>query len=118
MEYVLAQDAQDAALLFLFENNCCLRLVNEGKNQLVNHFSLEGDDQNCFTILNACSNILSNTNEAHLKVWGIHHLQNSFVNAIVPYFKSFELVLDQIGDVQTSLNKNYPNHMYATYFIF
>ena len=118
MEYVLAQDAQDAALLFLFENNCCLRLVNEGKNQLVNHFSLEGDDQNCFTILNACSNILANTNDAHLKVWGIHQLQNSFVNAIVPYFKSFELVLDQIGDVQTSLNKNYPNHMYATYFIF
>jgi hypothetical protein len=118
MEYVLAQDAQDAALLFLFEKNYCLRLVNDGKNQLVNHFQLEGDDQNCFTILNACSNILANTNEAHLKVWGIHQLQNSFVNAIVPYFKSFELVLDQIGDVQTSLNKNYPNHMYATYFIF
>ncbi len=118
MEYVLAQHVQDAALLFLFENNCCLRLVNEGTNQLLNYFPLEGDDQNCFTLLNACSHVLANTNEAHLKVWGIHQLQNSFVNALVPYFKSFEMVLDQVGDVQTTLNKNYPHHIYATYFIF
>ena len=118
VEFVLAQEAQDQAMLFIFENNYCLRLVNNGRNQLINYFNLEGDDQNCFTILNACSNILSNINETPLKVWGVSQLQNSFVNALVPYFNNFEMVLDEMGDVQISLNKNYPNHNYATYFIF
>jgi hypothetical protein len=118
VEYVLAQSAKDAALLFLFENNYCLRLIKNGQNQLINNFTMEGDDQNCYSILNACSNILSNLTQTQLKVWGVTELQNSFVNALVPYFNNFEMVLDQIGDVQTTLNKNYPNHIYATYFIF
>ena len=118
MEFVLTQTAQDAALLFVFDNNYCLRLVENGQDQLINYFTLEGDDQNCYTILNACSNILTDINEMQLKVWGVTQLPNSFVNSIVPYFNNFELVLDKMGDVQTSLNKNYPNHNYATYFIF
>jgi hypothetical protein len=118
MEYILAAEADDAAFLFLFENNFCLRLIKDGQDQLINYYPLEGDDQNCYTILNACSSILTDTNKTHLKVWGVSQLQSSFVNALVPYFNSYELVSNQIGDVQTSLNKNYPNHIYATYFIF
>lgn len=118
LEFVLKQTVQDAAMLFLFEKNFCLRIIKNGNTQLINYFTMEEDDQNCYTILNACTNSLPNINETALNVWGLSQLQNSFVNALVPYFNNFEMMLDQVGDVQTSLNKNYPNHNYATYFIF
>jgi hypothetical protein len=118
LEYVLKQEVQDAALLFVFEDSFCLRLIQNGANQLIKYFPLDGDDQNCYSILNACKQILNDTHTTELKVWGIHQMEGSFLNALAPYFKSFKINIDQIGEVQTTLNKNYPNHIYATYFIF
>lgn len=118
IEYVLSFEVDKAALLFVFENNYCLRLVNNGQEQLLNFYPVEGDDQNCYTILNACENILLNTNTIDIKIWGVNNIQDTFINSLVPYFNSFELIINDKGNVQSSLNKNYPNHLYATYFIF
>jgi hypothetical protein len=118
IEYSLDTVNEKAVFLYLFENNYYLRLVKDGKNQLLNYYPTEGDDQNCYTILNACNNIFEQTNTIDIKIIGVNSLQDSFINSLVPYFKTFELISFNNGVVQNTLNKNYPNHIYATYFIF
>jgi hypothetical protein len=118
VEYTLSAEIENAAFLYLFENNYYLRLVIHGKNQLLNYYPIEGDDQNCYTILNACNNIFKDTNTMDIKIFGSNLLKDSFINSLVPYFHSYELINNNSGVVQTTLNKNYPNHIYATYFIF
>jgi hypothetical protein len=118
VEYTVSTEIENAAFLYLFENNYYLRLVIDGKSQLQNYYPIEGDDQNCYTILNACNNIFKSTNTIDIKIFGSNQLKDSFINSLVPYFNSFELIINNRGVVQTSLNKNYPNHIYATYFIF
>lgn len=118
MEFVLKDQVQDGAYLFLFENSYCLRLVQDGKDKLSTFYTIEEDDQNCYTILNASIHILKNIQQFDLKIWGIQQLNDSFVNALVPYFKSYEIVIKHTGEMQTSLLNSYPNHHYNTYFIF
>jgi len=118
VEYTLTNSDENGVYLYLFENNYFLKLIKDCKTQLLNYYSLEGDDQNCYTILNACKNVFDNTNLVDIKIIGVNQLQDSFINAVVPYFNTYELLANSKGEVAASLNKNYPNHIYATYFIF
>ena len=117
-EYVLATESENHVLIHLFEDNYCVRMVKEGKTQLINFFPIESNDQNCYNILNACSNANIETNHATLKVWGYHNLQHEFINTIAPYFKAGEIMEAPETGVSASLNTNYPQHIYSTYFIF
>jgi len=106
-EYVLAAEANNHALIYLFENNYCIRLLNEGRTQLINYFPIEGNDQNSYTILNACALTNLNITETDLKVWGYNSLQHEFINEIGKSFKSIEIV-----------NTTNIQPIYSTYFIF
>jgi hypothetical protein len=117
-EYVLANKAENEALIYLFENNFCLRVINDGKTQLVKYFPIEGEDQNCYQLLNACSNAGLDTNLATLKVWGYNSIQHEFINKIAPYFLVGEIIESPKSGIGASLNTNYPQNIYSTYFIF
>jgi hypothetical protein len=116
--FVLATAAENQVLVHLFENNYCIRIVKEGKTQLINYYPIEGNDQNCFNILNACTNSNIDTNLSTIKVWGYSNLQHEFINTIAPYFKAGEIMEAPGTGVTASLNSNYPQHIYSTYFIF
>jgi hypothetical protein len=117
-EYVLANPAENDCLVYIFEDNYCIRLINDGKTQLINYYPIEGNDQNSYNILNACKNAGLNTDAISLKVWGYNNNQHEFINAIAPYFKAGEIMEAPNSVVGTSLNTNYPQHIYSTYFIF
>jgi len=117
-EYVLAQNAVHEALIYLFDNSFCLRVVKEGKTKLVKYFSIEGVDQTCYQLLNACSNAGLNTNLATLKVSGYNAIQHEFINKIATYFQVGEIIELPKSSLGDSLNSNYPQNIYATYFIF
>jgi hypothetical protein len=117
-EYVLANKAENEALIYLFDNNYFLHVVKEGKTQLVNYFPIEGVDQNCYQILNACSNAGLDTSLSKLKVWGHHKIQHDFINKIAPYFLVGEIVESPTTGIGASLHSNYPQNIYSTYFIF
>jgi hypothetical protein len=117
-EYMLANTAQNEVLIYLFDDIYCVRLVKDGKTQLINYFQIEGVDQNCYHILNACSNTNIDINISKLKVWGYHSLQHEFINKVAPYFLSGEIVESPNTGIGASLNSNYPQNIYSTYFIF
>ncbi len=117
-EYVLAVPVQNAALVFLFENTYFIRLVNEGVTKLINTFPIEGADQNCYTILNTGANVCSDLGQTKLLIWGASQLKDDFINGVLPYFNSFEILNNTKGSMAHSLNANYPNHIYSPYFIF
>ncbi len=117
-EYVLATEADNDALVYVFENNYCLRLIKDGRTQLIKYFAIEGNDQNCYNIMNACTNTSIDLNNTHLKVWGTNIQQQEFINTIAPYFNSLAIIDAPDNGVGASLNSSYPNHIYSTYFIF
>ena len=115
---MLANQANNEALIYLFDNDYCLRVVKEGKTQLVKYFPIEGVDQNCYQLLNTCSNTGLDTNSATLKVWGYNAIQHDFIHKIAPYFLVGEIVESPKSEIGNSLNMNYPQNIYSTYFIF
>ncbi len=117
-EYILASSAQNEAQVYLFENSFCLHVVKEGKTQLINYFQIEGEDQNCYHILNACTNANLDTNLSKLTVWGFNNLQHNFINKIASYFLAGEIVETRNTGIGASLNTSYPQNIYANYFIF
>ena len=117
-EFVFTIPVQNAALVFLFDNSFYLRLVKEGKTKLINTYPMEGADQNCYTILNTGTNVFTDLGQTELFVWGSSQAKDEFINGVLPYFSSFQLVNIENGSIAHSLNTNYPNHIYSPYFIF
>ena len=117
-EFVLTIPAQNAAMVFLFDNSYYIRLVKEGATQLMNTYPIEGADQNCYTILNTGANVLGDLGQTELRIWGAAQLKDDFINGVFPYFSSVEILNNNQGTMANSLNANYPNHIYSPYFIF
>ena len=117
-EYVLASQSENAALIYLFEDNYCTRLVKDGKTRMINYYPIEGADQNSYNILNACNHAGLDLNATSLKVWGYNNTQHAFINTIATYFKAGEIMEAPSTGICASLNTSYPQHIYSTYFIF
>ena len=106
-EYVLAAEADNDVLVYLFENYFCIRLLKGGRTQLINYFPIAGNDQNNYTILNACTQLKLNMNETRLKVFGYNNVQHEFIPTLSNYFNSIEIIEGQ-----------HKQPIYSTYFIF
>ncbi len=117
-EYILANKVENEVQLHLFEHIFCLSVVKDGITQLINYYPIEGNDQNCYTILNTCSNINIETNISNLTVRGYSSQVHEFVNQVAKYFKNASIIEPPINGIGATLNTNYPNNLYATYFIF
>jgi hypothetical protein len=118
IEYILTRGAENEALVYLFESNFIVRLVQNGKSQFVKYFSMEGNDQNAYQLLNACNQAGVVLNNTQLSVWGFQKDQHEFIEKVAPLFKTYEVQNAPETGVGSSLNSNYPQHIYSTYFIF
>ncbi len=117
-EYVLASAGDNDALVFLFENNFLVRLLKESRTQLIKYFSLEGDDQNAYQLLNACNNAGIELNKTNLVVWGYQPAQHEFLQKLGTLFQNYTIHQAPETGVGSNLNNSYPQHTYSTYFIF
>jgi Protein of unknown function (DUF3822) len=115
----LIQNAGNSELqLTIFDQHIIVQIKDQGQIKFLNYYSLGGKDQNIYNILNACIQVGVDTNLLHLKLSGCAAPSANFVNALIPYFKSFETTAIADTGIGLELNKAYPNFSYAPYFIF
>jgi hypothetical protein len=116
--YLLAQKEASGLHIQLFENNYVLLIQKEGKIQLLQYQDISGDDMNVYTLLNACKSIGLNPNTLAVYITGYNELVHTWVNNLVSYFENAAIINAPETGIGASLNKEYPHHNYATYFIF
>ena len=91
----------------IFEDCFIVYIVEKGITKLLNYYTLEGEDQNIYTLLNSSINTGIDTNKFLLKVWGYEEGKHNFITKTAPYFAAKQII--QIEQV--------PN-AYSSYFIF
>lgn len=116
-EYLVEKNT-DGLQVFMFANHLCLVIHEHGKLKLINHFKVGGDDQNTYTLLSACNNAGIIYNAISLTIAGLGTEQYHWIKLIEKHFKSITIVLAPSNGIGIHLNKEYPHHTYAPYFIF
>ena len=105
--FFLGNEIDSEVQVRIFEDSFILYIVEKGITKLLNYYSLEGEDQNIYTLLNSCINAGIDINKFLLKVWGYEEGKHNFITKTAPYFAAKQVV--QIEQV--------PN-AYSSYFIF
>lgn len=114
----LAKHQEDGVYLSLFDEYFIVLIIHETKPFFVNYFNRSGDDQNIYLALNACKQTNIIPNEAHLNVTGFNPERDQWIQELASYFANAQLQHVPDTGIGATLNKEYPNHSYAPYFIF
>lgn len=108
--------------IHLFETNYLLFIQEKGNLKNMKYVNSSNPDQNCFTILNACQQLGVIPSQTLLEIVGLEHSPSNEINAswsqLVSYFLETKVISTPIAGIGESLNKEFPHHRYATYFIF
>ena len=118
VEYLIHNTMQDGIGVYMFDLNYCIVIKEEEKLKLLNYFKVGGDDQNTYTLLNACSNASIAPHTKSLTVAGFEIAQLNWIDTLKQYFANTTILMAPDGGIGHSLNKDYPNHTYSPYFIF
>ena len=116
-EYLIGNN-MDGIQVFLFANYLCMVIQENEQLKLINHFKVGGDDQNTYTLLSACTNAGVRPNAFSLNITGIATEQLNWIKFVEKYFASTTILMAPAEGIGINLNKEYPNHTYAPYFIF
>ena len=117
-QFLLQNTGSNQLQLTIFDQHIIVQIKDQGQTKFLNYYSMGGKDQNSYTVLNACIQVGVDTNLLHLKIIGCAAPSSNFVNALIPYFKSFEQTAIADTGIGLDLNKAYPDFSYAPYFIF
>jgi hypothetical protein len=104
--------------LYIFDQFYLMLIHLNDQIEYVRYAVESGATQNTFQVLNACKHLQIDPSQTDIYISGYSHLEHGWVESLVQYFKN--AVVEQAPDtgVAGSLNKEYPNHTYSTYFIF
>ena len=116
--FLLQHASHNELQLVLFDTNFMIQIKEQGQTKLLNYYHLSGNDQNSYTVLNACIQAGVDTNLLHLKVIGCQLEHSHFINALKPYFMSAEIAKVNDAGIGAALNKEFSTPTYAPYFIF
>lgn len=117
-QFLLAQKNEPGVYLQLFENHYLLLIQDEHQILFLKYQTIDGDDQNVFTILNACKSAGSTPNTLSIYITGYNELSHLWANTLVSYFENASIVNAPDRGICIAMNKEFPHHNYATYFIF
>ena len=128
VEWVIASKIDQTDLdhssvhIHLFENNYVLLIQEKGNLKNIKYVNVSTPDQNCYTLLNACQQLGVIPSQLHLEIVGLEHSPTNIINEswsqLVTYFLETKVISTPIEGIGETLNKEFPNHRYATYFIF
>lgn len=93
-------------------------IQDNGQLKLVNHFKVGGDDQNTYTLLSACTNAGIVPNKFSLSIAGLATEQLNWIKFVEKYFAKTFILMAPAEGIGVNLNKEFPQHTYAPYFIF
>jgi len=116
-EYLL-HHPKDGVNVTMFNNNFCVVIHQEGQLKLINHFKVGGDDQNTYTLLNTCTNAGIVPNVFSLTIAGFDAEQLNWIKTLQRYFADTTILMAPSEGIGSNLNKEFPHHTYAPYFIF
>ena len=88
--FFLQNVSESEVQIRIFEDYFMVYIVENGKTKLLNYFSLGVEDQNIYTVLNACSNAGIDINNFSMTVWGFDQ-QHNFIEKLRPYFSSIHI---------------------------
>jgi len=120
----VGQTAEDngSVQIHLFETNYLLSIQDNGNLKNIKYITSSTPDQNCYSILNACQQLGVIPSQMHLQIVGLEHSSNQEMNEswtqLGTYFFTTKVISTPSEGIGESLNKEFPHHRYATYFIF
>jgi len=120
----VGQTAEDngSVQIHLFETNYLLSIQENGNLKNIKYITSSTPDQNCYSILNACQQLGVIPSQMHLQIVGLEHSSNQEMNEtwsqLGTYFFTTKVISTPTAGIGESLNKEFPHHRYATYFIF
>jgi len=120
----VGQTAKDnsSVHIHLFETNYLLSIQDNGNLKNIKYITSSTPDQNCYSILNACQQLGVIPSQMHLQIVGLEHSSNQEMNEswtqLGTYFFTTKVISTPSEGIGESLNKEFPHHRYATYFIF
>jgi hypothetical protein len=120
----VGQTAEDngSVQIHLFETNYLLSIQENGNLKNIKYITSSTPDQNCYSILNACQQLGVIPSQMHLQIVGLEHSSNQEMNEswtqLGTYFFTTKVISTLSEGIGESLNKEFPHHRYATYFIF
>jgi len=120
----VGQTAEDngSVQIHLFETNYLLSIQENGNLKNIKYITSSTPDQNCYSILNACQQLGVIPSQMHLQIVGLEHSSNQEMNEswtqLGTYFFTTKVISTPSEGIGESLNKEFPHHRYATYFIF
>ena len=120
----MGQTAEDngSVHIHLFETNYLLSIQDNGNLKNIKYITSSTPDQNCYSILNACQQLGVIPSQMHLQIVGLEHSSNQEMNEswtqLGTYFFTTKVISTPSEGIGESLNKEFPHHRYATYFIF
>jgi len=120
----VGQTAKDnsSVQIHLFETNYLLSIQENGNLKNIKYITSSTPDQNCYSILNACQQLGVIPSQMHLQIVGLEHSSNQEMNEswtqLGTYFFTTKVISTPSEGIGESLNKEFPHHRYATYFIF
>ena len=115
---LIASNQADGLHLVLFDDYFIVLLLQNGKAHFLNYFNRTGADQNQYQVLNACVQTNTIPNETNLNVTGYSAERDQWIQALSSYFANAHMQHAPDAGVGSTLNKEYPNHSYAPFFIF
>jgi hypothetical protein len=115
---LVASNHTDGVYLSLFDDYFITLIVQDGKPRFVNYFKNSGDDQNKYQVLNACVQTNTSANNTNLNVTGYAAERDQWIQELSSYFANAHMQHAPDEGIGATLNKEYPNHSYAPYFIF
>ena len=104
--------------IFMFANDFCMLIHENGQLKLVNHFKVGGEDQNSYTLLSTCANAGISPDKVSLTIAGLATEQFNWIKLIEKYFASTTIKMAPDEGIGVNLNNEFPHHTYAPYFIF
>lgn len=118
LAFLIEQKLTAGVFVQLFENNFCVLILKDDQIKLIQYYPLQGDDQNSYTLLNACVHAGIEPNISAIEFTGYHPEHTAWADQVMSYFAQATIRIAPSEGIGDALNKEYPHHTFATYFIF
>ena len=114
----IAANNEDGVYLSLFDEYYIVLIIQDGKTHFLNYYNKTSKDQNKFQVLNAVTQSGNTPNDCNLNVIGYSADRDQWIQELSSYFANAHIQHAPDLGIGATLNSEYPNHGYASYFIF
>jgi len=118
IQKLMATRLEEGIHLFAFEQFFITLFIQQNQVQFFHYFSEEGATQNVYQVLNICKQLSIPPAQTNIHLTGYNTNDHAWMEELVQYFLHATVHEAPHKGVIDTLNKEYPNHGYAPYFVF